>query len=395
MSEQMLQKAEKEHIGPIPNHTNIPTPIKTDFEKRSGLSFDDVRVHFNSDKPAKIGALAYTQGNQVYIGPGQERHLRHELGHVYQQKTQTILPTAIIKGVPVNKDPKYERQCEQSLHANYNLRLSKRNITKAVSGANQTVQLYTDEELNTLRRLLGYKKWAYDEELCIRLLQAVDRGEKPRIPHHKAVLIKKSDGKLCILKNKRLTTGGGTMGRLAPQGTGVSFEVKNYVEEDGSEAILTEYTHGAIITKESLSKIQKRGNLKQITGDSASSITGIINAEFLHAIAHCLGGADSPENLYAGSHALNTAMIPIEKFVHNLVMQGIPVYYEVTMLPSVYEQSIFISEAIISIGYNVDGYNYFKTCRLQRSNNADASHFLNRESWMKITDIVENEWSQR
>ena len=35
---------------------------------------------YNSDKPRKIGALAYTQGTQVHIGPGQERHLRHELG---------------------------------------------------------------------------------------------------------------------------------------------------------------------------------------------------------------------------------------------------------------------------------------------------------------------------
>lgn len=68
------------------NLTGIPTQIKRNLESRSGLSFDDVRVHYHSAEPAKIGALAYTRGSQVYIGPGQERHLQHELGHVIQQK---------------------------------------------------------------------------------------------------------------------------------------------------------------------------------------------------------------------------------------------------------------------------------------------------------------------
>jgi hypothetical protein len=51
----------------------------------SGFSFDDVKVHYNSDKPAQLQATAYTQGNQVHIAPGEERHLDHELGHVVQQ----------------------------------------------------------------------------------------------------------------------------------------------------------------------------------------------------------------------------------------------------------------------------------------------------------------------
>jgi hypothetical protein len=46
---------------------------------------DGVRVEYNSDKPAQLGAKAYTQGSRVYIAPGQEKHLGHELGHVIQQ----------------------------------------------------------------------------------------------------------------------------------------------------------------------------------------------------------------------------------------------------------------------------------------------------------------------
>lgn len=66
--------------------TGIPDTTKRKFESRSGVSLDDVRVHYNSDKPKQLQALAYTQGNQVYLGPGQEKQLEHELGHVVQQK---------------------------------------------------------------------------------------------------------------------------------------------------------------------------------------------------------------------------------------------------------------------------------------------------------------------
>ena len=31
-------------------------------------------------------ARAYTQGSEIYMAPGQERHLAHEAWHVVQQK---------------------------------------------------------------------------------------------------------------------------------------------------------------------------------------------------------------------------------------------------------------------------------------------------------------------
>ena len=100
-----------------PNLTGIPTQMKLDFEQRSGLSFDDVRVHYNSDKPAQLQALAYTQGTQVYVGPGQERHLKHELGHVVQQMTGLVFPTKVINGVTINDSPLLEKMADtMSLH---------------------------------------------------------------------------------------------------------------------------------------------------------------------------------------------------------------------------------------------------------------------------------------
>lgn len=94
------------------NLTGIPTQTKLEFETRSGFSFADVRVHYHSDKPAKIGAQAYTQGTQVYIGPGQELYLRHELGHVIQQKQGRVGATASIGGAPINDQIALEREAD-------------------------------------------------------------------------------------------------------------------------------------------------------------------------------------------------------------------------------------------------------------------------------------------
>lgn len=86
------------------NRTGIPDSIKSRFENSSGFSFDDVRVHYNSQKPAQLKALAYTQGTNVYIGPGQEKHLGHELGHVVQQMQGIVRPTTSVNGLPVNDE---------------------------------------------------------------------------------------------------------------------------------------------------------------------------------------------------------------------------------------------------------------------------------------------------
>lgn len=110
LREQKVEAAEVKK----PNLTGIPTQMKLDFEQRSGLSFDDVRVHYNSDKPARLGAPAYTQGTQIHVGPGHESSLPHELGHVIQQKAGRVRPTRWINGLPVNDQPELEREADRA-----------------------------------------------------------------------------------------------------------------------------------------------------------------------------------------------------------------------------------------------------------------------------------------
>jgi hypothetical protein len=68
-------------------------------------------VHYNSTKPADVGALAYTQGTNIHVAPGQERHLPHEAWHVVQQAQGRVKPTTQLKeGVPINDDAKLENE---------------------------------------------------------------------------------------------------------------------------------------------------------------------------------------------------------------------------------------------------------------------------------------------
>ena len=95
------------------NRTGLPDRLKTGIENLSGYAMDDVRVHYNSSKPAQLSALAYTQGANIYVGPRQERHLPHEAWHVVQQKQGRVKPTLQLKnGVNANDDSNLEREAD-------------------------------------------------------------------------------------------------------------------------------------------------------------------------------------------------------------------------------------------------------------------------------------------
>jgi hypothetical protein len=95
------------------NNTGIPDNLKTGIESLSGYSMDDVKVHRNSDKPAQLNAHAYAQGTDIHLGPGQEKHLPHELGHVVQQKQGRVKPTMQMKGkVNINDDAGLEKEAD-------------------------------------------------------------------------------------------------------------------------------------------------------------------------------------------------------------------------------------------------------------------------------------------
>jgi Domain of unknown function (DUF4157) len=92
------------------NTTGLPDPLKAGIETLAGISLDDVQVHYHSPKPAHVQALAYTEGTEIHMGPGQEQHLAHEAWHVVQQKQGRVHPTRHVKGMPVNDEPVLEHE---------------------------------------------------------------------------------------------------------------------------------------------------------------------------------------------------------------------------------------------------------------------------------------------
>jgi hypothetical protein len=95
------------------NTTGLPDNLKSGVENLSGIDISDVKVHYNSAKPAQLQALAYAQGTDIHIGPGQEKHLPHEAWHVVQQKQGRVKPTMQMKeGVAVNDDKGLEHEAD-------------------------------------------------------------------------------------------------------------------------------------------------------------------------------------------------------------------------------------------------------------------------------------------
>ena len=106
------QPAPVQLAAPRPNRTGLPDKLKAGVESLSGHSLDDVKVHYNSAKPAQLQAHAYAQGTDIHLGPGQEKHLPHEAWHVVQQKQGRVRATAQMKGSKVNNNSRLEKEAD-------------------------------------------------------------------------------------------------------------------------------------------------------------------------------------------------------------------------------------------------------------------------------------------
>ncbi|NQZ06539.1 MAG: DUF4157 domain-containing protein [Algicola sp.] len=95
------------------NNTGLPDSLKSGVENLSGFSMNDVKVHYNSDKPAQLSAHAYAQGTDIHLSSGQEKHLPHEAWHVVQQKQGRVKPTMQMKGkVNINDNEGLEKEAD-------------------------------------------------------------------------------------------------------------------------------------------------------------------------------------------------------------------------------------------------------------------------------------------
>ena len=77
----------------------LPSGLKAGVESLSGYAMDDIKVHYNSTKPAQLQAHAYARGTNIHLGPGQEKHLPREAWRVVKQQKERVKPTTQLKGM--------------------------------------------------------------------------------------------------------------------------------------------------------------------------------------------------------------------------------------------------------------------------------------------------------
>ncbi len=127
------------------NKTGLPNNLKLGVEQLSGISLDDVKVHYNSKEPKQLKAHAYAKGTDIHVASGQEQHLPHEAWHVVQQKQGRVQATTQLKGnVNINDNASLENEATQmgKKALNNNIQDSKKSLNKA-SIQTPTAQLWS------------------------------------------------------------------------------------------------------------------------------------------------------------------------------------------------------------------------------------------------------------
>lgn len=95
-----------------PTNTGLPDKLKAGIESLSGQNLDDVKVHYNSAKPAQLEAYAYAQGSDIHLADDQEKTLPHEAWHVVQQKQGRAQPIQQKENVATNVDNRLENEAD-------------------------------------------------------------------------------------------------------------------------------------------------------------------------------------------------------------------------------------------------------------------------------------------
>ena len=97
----------------------LPETVQRKMESLFGASFTDVRVHVGP-QAASIGALAFTQGSDLYSATGQynpetargQQLIAHELTHVVQQRAGRVR-NPLGSGVAIVQDRALEAEAER------------------------------------------------------------------------------------------------------------------------------------------------------------------------------------------------------------------------------------------------------------------------------------------
>jgi hypothetical protein len=118
-----------------------------------GEDFSNVSIHKNSSKAKDLGALAFTQGENIHFAPGEfnpqsqkgQELIGHEVAHVQQQRQNRVKPTIQTKNGNVNNSPLLEKEADEkgkqfANSENFEVIQSKR-ISSINRGTNAPIQM--------------------------------------------------------------------------------------------------------------------------------------------------------------------------------------------------------------------------------------------------------------
>ncbi len=200
-------------------------------------------------------------------------------------------------------------------------------VAKAASSAKKAKASYPPKLNNTIKRLVNKYNKQIPKIRVDDIVSEVHANGSARILGTRRVIRKWGSGyRTLLLKNLK---GGkdiyGRVGKNNAVGTlPVGIYLKNKPAKFGSPGLV----RGRQIKPGGFSPAKKRATNQGMPA-AASVMTGIPTDEHLHLVAHSHEGAENSTNVQPGSHALNTAQIPLDTAVENASILGKSFWYEV------------------------------------------------------------------
>ena len=120
-SDPIQQKSETENnINENSSNTKQPANFITQMQSAFQTDFSNVNIHQNSKTATNLGALAYTQGNNVHFAPGQfkpdtqqgKELIGHEFAHVVQQRQGKVQANKQIGKFQINDNSGLEKEAD-------------------------------------------------------------------------------------------------------------------------------------------------------------------------------------------------------------------------------------------------------------------------------------------
>ncbi|MES2557986.1 MAG: DUF4157 domain-containing protein [Bacteroidota bacterium] len=105
----------------LAGENSLPEALQTKMEGGLGEDFSSVKIHSQSSDALEMGAMAYTNGENVHFAPGMydptttagQELIGHELTHVKQQRQGRVQPGIQAKGLSLNNDRSLEAEADQ------------------------------------------------------------------------------------------------------------------------------------------------------------------------------------------------------------------------------------------------------------------------------------------